>query len=815
MTVLTAPTAEAIAIDAQSFKAQALDFTATLNRITPTVAGVWELGDTKKEVPDENDTIFVPHKNPGPESVIEADDRIPVAPEHFAPGGKYRAILKLFIQYENLPETAFAHGTGWLIRPDLMVTAGHNVYSYSKTKGKIPGRARQIKAYAGYNGAASVSSPSVEFHTAKRVVTTSHWLDNKNFKARDFALVQFDKPFTDVTPFQYIETAPEGDLVLGVVGYPADLYDEKTGEKGGRMHELFEHTKYDITEDADKMLKHYIDAEGGNSGGPILRGSDLVAVATHVYGGSYNTASLLGRYGNPIQDYIGALEVPLANAGQINMVPVGEEHISQANAATGPQVKEITKLGDNVLAPMTNSNGTASGTSTNGIARDTDSSKTEFWIFERIEEIFNMTKNLASTVGPVIAGPIGAVILPTIIEGIKRAQPGDFNQFDVNAALRRALLANSTLLGAEQRAENGKLEGFLDTIRDVLKTIPFQGTVYPKPEGILDVVGSPVIRLPFKEMMDAIGVTTYAADQLVNDVAAEITRGLLLRAKIAGFALQMAKPEAAIEVDAPACSNNEKDFAKQLAEATSSKPESVFDDVGKFFQDVSSEVNNIASDSARLVSKYVVEHALNVKNKLNDVGNNIAETARDASNTLDDAARRTVQEFVLYGTVIPRSGLIPQNMAILLSNAMGVKKPEGAFDESKPENFLDDLLDLGRGIAGTVMKDALLPILGLDLVAGNLRPENAFDELKPEAIFDLIAAGVRKISQALILQFVIADQFLTTQMARPTVELKAEGFFDDLSDFFSDKGNIQTIIDFHPLGPVLGPLLGSKLLGLL
>jgi hypothetical protein len=35
------------------------------------------------------------------------------------------AILKLFIKYEKLGNNKFAHGTGWLIRPDVMITAGH------------------------------------------------------------------------------------------------------------------------------------------------------------------------------------------------------------------------------------------------------------------------------------------------------------------------------------------------------------------------------------------------------------------------------------------------------------------------------------------------------------------------------------------------------------------------------------------------------------------------------------------------------------------------------------------------------------------
>ena len=75
----------------------------------------------------------------------------------------------------------------------------------------------------------------------------------------------------------------------------------------------------------------------GNSGGPVLRGSDLVAIATHVYGGDFNTASILGRYGNPVQDYTAAFDMSLANPGEINLVPVGSNHISQQEALTGPQ----------------------------------------------------------------------------------------------------------------------------------------------------------------------------------------------------------------------------------------------------------------------------------------------------------------------------------------------------------------------------------------------------------------------------------------------------------------------------------------------
>jgi len=404
-----------------------------------------------------------------------------------------------------------------------MVTAGHNVYSWRRTNGRLPGRAREIKAYAGYNGAKSISDASVEFRRATRVVTTSQWLDSASSRPRDFALVQFDRPFTDVTPFQYIETPTTADVQLGIVGYPADLKDAETGERGGKMYELFEQTKFDITANSDRMLAHYIDSEGGNSGGPVLRKDDLVALGTHVYGGGdFNTASVLGRCGNPIQDYIGALEVPLAGPDQINMVTVGSAYVHQDNAATGPQTKKIAKLGVNVVA-QPSGNGT---------------SRSKFWILEGAEEVFKLATDLAGALGGPIAGVVGTAIAPIIAQGLAEA-----NNLNVNAALQRFVLANKTLLMAESKFQE---EGFFDDLAGAVT-------------GALNImpIGGPVIRLPFQEIMKGINVVGDAADKLVNDVANEIARGILIRAQ----SMQMqARAESAMDVDGKqaSASANEK-----------------------------------------------------------------------------------------------------------------------------------------------------------------------------------------------------------------------------------------------------------------
>lgn len=59
----------------------------------------------------------------------------------------------------------------------------------------------------------------------------------------------------------------------------------------------------------------------GNSGSPVLRQPRLDSIGAHVYGGTYNSASVIGRYGNPYNDYITGFDVQLKNDG-LNLIPV-------------------------------------------------------------------------------------------------------------------------------------------------------------------------------------------------------------------------------------------------------------------------------------------------------------------------------------------------------------------------------------------------------------------------------------------------------------------------------------------------------------
>ena len=117
----------------------------------------------------------------------------------------------------------------------MFVTAGHCTYDWSHNLG----RATEIKAYIGYDGEASIQNPNVQFRTAKRIVTTEGWLKARGAKNFDVGFVQVNEPFTGIKPIIYEETPLKGNMTIGVVGYPGDLKDEHTGEKGASMYEMF------------------------------------------------------------------------------------------------------------------------------------------------------------------------------------------------------------------------------------------------------------------------------------------------------------------------------------------------------------------------------------------------------------------------------------------------------------------------------------------------------------------------------------------------------------------------------------------------
>ncbi|KAI0441904.1 ATP synthase F1 [Xylaria telfairii] len=238
----------------------------------------------------------------GAEAIVNVlDGRTKVHEKHFKDNnGKYRGIVKLFLLYENSlgadDEATWPVATGWLVAPDIVVTAGHCAFDWSHGLGRLT----KVKAYIGYKGHADLSGTEAQWGTA--VATTVPWCSGIGNEPSDISIIKLSSPFNIATSnlFRWTQTPVSQDGAdLGVVGYPADIMEN--GERGARMYEMFTSTTYNLANSEQHMLQYKIDTYGGNSGSPVFNSKDsLTAIGVHVLGGySYNSASVFdGRYGN-------------------------------------------------------------------------------------------------------------------------------------------------------------------------------------------------------------------------------------------------------------------------------------------------------------------------------------------------------------------------------------------------------------------------------------------------------------------------------------------------------------------------------------
>ncbi|KAH0031796.1 hypothetical protein KCU78_g2706, partial [Aureobasidium melanogenum] len=246
------------------------------------------------------------HGPDGCESIIGEDERELVNSGDILDGGRYRSIVKIQSCFEDraTKKQIWMMGTGWLIRPDLLVTAGHVVFDHSKNYRATV----QIKCYIGYNGKASVSSSTCQPRYGQRVITTREWTKTPN-RGKDVAFIQVTKPFEgNLNLFSYVDTPVSDKTTLNIVGYPGDKAFDN--EYGAQMYELSDKTTYDLNDNNLHMIHYQISTYGGQSGAPILRQKDGVtkSIGTHCYGGGGNENnsgnSIGGQWGNPYASFV-------------------------------------------------------------------------------------------------------------------------------------------------------------------------------------------------------------------------------------------------------------------------------------------------------------------------------------------------------------------------------------------------------------------------------------------------------------------------------------------------------------------------------
>ena len=264
----------------------------------------------------------------------------------------------------------------------------------------------------------------------------------------------------------------------------------------------------------------------------------MVALGAHVYGGSLNSASVIGKFGNPYQDYIAAFGLPVPN-DSLNLIPVtGNTAISapvpsgygasipNSMALTGPAICEICKTRKvevgNVSrvqpnaqaqhapqAPVTlrtqnrpqrqRSHSTMTKLIQDGRAPQSRKSAAHRQLTAAEEETFmDVLRTVASALpaglGMIGAGPIGALSAYALnaTRKVMAESTGAESALDDPAALHegameRAILAEATLSALQSTELHPDLEEsiFSDMKEAVLKALPVVRKAAPRVMGAM------------------------------------------------------------------------------------------------------------------------------------------------------------------------------------------------------------------------------------------------------------------------------------------------------------------------------------------
>lgn len=204
----------------------------------------------------------------GTETVLGVDERVRISDTDKLP---WRMIAALSLKPKP-PFTSSFVGTGWLIGPKTLLTAGHCVFSESD--------------FGGWIGAIDVSPGRNDTKfpygtvTARRFSATKVWQNGPD-PDYDIGCIHLDQPLGDEVGYFKIASLTDEDLegaLLNISGYPAD--------RGGGEQQFFHANR--VLRTSARRVFYDIDTYGGQSGSPVWYQAsptaEPVAIAIHAYG---------------------------------------------------------------------------------------------------------------------------------------------------------------------------------------------------------------------------------------------------------------------------------------------------------------------------------------------------------------------------------------------------------------------------------------------------------------------------------------------------------------------------------------------------
>ena len=195
----------------------------------------------------------------------------------------YSGIVYLYVKGKDKNnQPAYYRGTGFMVAPDVMVTAMHNFLDKYHTTEEF-----RIYPY--------IHETTNSFLSTNEYVRPAKWVYLQNYAdsikqgtsdwyAYDWCVVKLEKPISDTYCFNITHSIPpnlQGSFA-SVSGYSACL-DLACGRGPNCTHETFYHTTSSgmIMVDSDHKIYYTNNTTGGCSGGPVYNASTKVCYAIH------------------------------------------------------------------------------------------------------------------------------------------------------------------------------------------------------------------------------------------------------------------------------------------------------------------------------------------------------------------------------------------------------------------------------------------------------------------------------------------------------------------------------------------------------